>query len=231
MNFYWRFIQSFFCIATSLTEIIKEFNAKLKKKLILQRADFLSLKIKTVFQTLIEIFISALFLQYFNVKLLLYIEMNAFDYTISDIFTQKHLNDWKSTAYFSQKMISAEWDYQTHDRELLIIVKSFCHWKHYLKGLTHSVEILIDYSSLWSFMTTHKLLWRQVQWALSLFTYDFIITYWKDTLNSADSSSWRSNHQYKVKQKNEQKNVSVLHQMIFSTVTLISVEFKDNLLT
>ena len=49
MNFYWRFIQSFFCIAVSLTDIIKEFNAKLKKKLILWRADFLSLKIKTAF--------------------------------------------------------------------------------------------------------------------------------------------------------------------------------------
>ena len=49
VNFYWRFIQSFFCIAVSLTEITKEFNVKLKKKLILWKADFLSLKIKTVF--------------------------------------------------------------------------------------------------------------------------------------------------------------------------------------
>ena len=111
MNFYWRSIQSFFCIAVSLTEITKEFNVKLKKKFILQRADFLSSKIKTVFQTLIETFISASFLQHFNVRLFIYIETDASDYAIFDIFTQKHSDDWRSTAYFSQKMISAEWDY------------------------------------------------------------------------------------------------------------------------
>ena len=80
-------------------------------------------------------------------------------------------------------------------------------------------------------MTTHKLLQRQVWWALSLFTYDFVIIYWKNTLNSADDSLWRSDHQHKVKQENEQKNVLVLHQMLFLTVTLISVKFKDDFLT
>ena len=162
VNFYWRFIQSFFCIAASLTEITKEFNAKLKKKLILWRTDFLSSEIKTAFQTLIEIFISTLFLQYFNVRLLIHIKTDASDYAISDIFTQKHSDDWRSTVYFFWKMISVKWGFQTHDRELLTIVKSFCHWRHYLKEITHSVKVLTDHLSLQSFMTTHKLLWRQV---------------------------------------------------------------------
>ena len=46
-----------------------------------------------------------------------------------------------------------------------------------------------------------------------------------------NSSSQRSDHQCEAKQENEQKNASVLHQMLFSTVTLISVKFKDNFLT
>ena len=108
VNFYWRFIQSFSYIAASLTEITKEFNAKLKKKLILQRADFLSSEIKNIFQTLIETFISASFLQHFNVRLLIYIETDASDYAISDILTKKHSDNWRSTAYFSQKIIFAE---------------------------------------------------------------------------------------------------------------------------
>ena len=108
VNFYWRFIQSFSYIVTSLTEITKEFNVKLKKKLILWRADFLSLEVKTAFSTLIEIFISTLFLLHFNIKLLIYIEINASDYAISDTLIQKHSNNWRSTAYFSQKIISAE---------------------------------------------------------------------------------------------------------------------------
>ena len=134
VNFYWRFIQSFFYITAPLTETTKRSNAKLKKKLILWRSDFLSAEIKTAFRVLIEIFTSASFLQHFDVTLLIHIETDASDYAISDILTQKHLNGWRSTVYFSQKMISAEQDYKTHDRELLTIVESFCHWRYYLKG-------------------------------------------------------------------------------------------------
>ena len=89
VNFYWRFIQSFFCITASFTEITKEFNVKLKKKLILWKTDFLSLKTKTVFQVLIEAFTSTSFLQHFDIRLLIYLKTDASDYAISDILTQK----------------------------------------------------------------------------------------------------------------------------------------------
>ena len=46
-----------------------------------------------------------------------------------------------------------------------------------------------------------------------------------------NSSLQRSDHQHEAEQENEQKNISVLHQMLFLTITLISVKFKDNLLT
>lgn len=128
-------------------------------------------------------------------------------------------------------MISAEQKYETHNEELLTIVKSFHHWWHYLKGFTHSVEVLSNHFSLWSFMTTHKLLWRQIWWALTLSAYDFVIIYWKGHLNSADSSSQRPNHQHEAEQENQTENASVLQQILFSTVALISVKPRDDLLT
>ena len=89
MNFYWRFIQSFSHIAALLTEITKEFNVKLKKKLILCKTDFLFSETKTAFQVLIETFTSTSFLQHFDVKLLIHLKTDASDYAISDILTQK----------------------------------------------------------------------------------------------------------------------------------------------
>lgn len=136
---------------------------KLKKKLVLWKADFLPSEIKITFKVLIEAFISASFLQHFDVSLLIHIETDASDYAISDIFTQKHQNGWRLTAYFLQKMISAEQSCETYDKELLAIVESFCHWRHYLKELTYLMKVLTDHLNLWSFMTTYKLLWRQVQ--------------------------------------------------------------------
>ena len=70
-------------------KITKEFNVKLKKELILQKTDFLSLKTKTAFQVLIEAFTNALFLQHFDVRLLIYFKTDALNYAISDILTQK----------------------------------------------------------------------------------------------------------------------------------------------
>ena len=103
-------------------------------------------------------FITTLFLQHFNVVLSIHLETDASGYTISDILSQKHLNGWRVTAYFLQKMILMEQKYKTYNEELLAIVESFCHWQHYLKGFTHSVEVLLDHSSLQSFIMIYKLL-------------------------------------------------------------------------
>ena len=93
VNFYCRFIQGFLYIAAPLTETTQSFNIKLKKKLILQRAVFLSLETQTAFKFLMLTFIVTLFLQHFNVALLIHLETDAFRYTISGILLQKHLND------------------------------------------------------------------------------------------------------------------------------------------
>ena len=65
---------------------------KSKKKLILQRAGFLSLEAQTAFRFLMLTFITASFLQHFNVALLIHLETDASEYAISDILLQKHLN-------------------------------------------------------------------------------------------------------------------------------------------
>ncbi|SLM35631.1 gag polymerase env protein [Lasallia pustulata] len=127
-------------------------------------------------------------------------------------------------------MIPAERKYETHDGELLAIVESFRHWRHYLEGSTHPVEVLSDHSSLQSFMTTHKLLRRQVRWALSLSAYDFVITYRKGTLNPADGPSRRPDHQREADQEDQMEDASVLQRVLFPTVALILVEPRDNLL-
>ncbi|SLM35611.1 Ribonuclease H-like domain [Lasallia pustulata] len=79
-------------------------------------------------------------------------------------------------------------------------------------------------------MTTHKLSRRQVQWALSLSAYDFVITYRKGTLNPADGPSQRPDHQCEADQEDQMEDASVLQQVLFPTVALISVEPRDDLL-
>ncbi len=45
-------------------------------------------------------------------------------------------------------MILTETWYETHDGELLAIVKAFKTWKHYLEGCNYEVLMLTDHNNL-----------------------------------------------------------------------------------
>ena len=64
-------------------------------------------------------------------------------------------------AFWSQKMTSVEHHYETHNQELLTIVEAFKHWRHYLKGSAHPVEVLTDHNNLQGFMKVKALNSRQ----------------------------------------------------------------------
>ena len=61
---------------------------------------------------------------------------------------------WRLVAFYSKKMELAKRNYKTHDSKLLAIVKSFVHWRHYLEGSQHPIQVLSDYNNLKYFMET-----------------------------------------------------------------------------
>ena len=82
-------------------------------------------------------------------------------------------------------MIPAETRYETHDGNLLTIVKAFKTWQQYLEGCKHEVLILIDYNNLCRFMDTKSLSSRQVRWVQELSRYHFRIDYQQGKANEA----------------------------------------------
>ena len=82
-------------------------------------------------------------------------------------------------------MIPAETRYETHDQELLVIVKAFKNWRHYLKDCKYEVLVLTDHKNLRRFMNTKNLSPRQVRWAKELFRYHFRIDYPQGMANAA----------------------------------------------
>ncbi len=62
-------------------------------------------------------------------------------------------------------MQSAERNSETHDTELLVIVKGFKTGRHYLEGAAHTILILTDHNNLKKFMETTRLSVQQIQWA------------------------------------------------------------------
>ncbi len=60
-------------------------------------------------------------------------------------------------------MIDAGRNYKIYDAELFAIVESFFHWRHYVKQLYLTLEVLTGLSILRVFMSPYKLTQRQVR--------------------------------------------------------------------
>lgn len=78
-----------------------------KSKSISSRLVFLTLEARLAFNQLRQTFIKALILQYFDVECYIWIETNAFGYTISSVLNQliAEMGQWNSVAFFLKKMI------------------------------------------------------------------------------------------------------------------------------
>ncbi len=180
-------------------------------------------KARRFFQELVATFTPSPFLVQCDAKRPIKLETNASGYAISGILFQKQEAEWKVVAYFSRKMIDAERNYEIYNAELLAIVESFCHWRHYLEEPYHNVEVLTDHNNLRAFMSMHKLKRRQVRGALDLSTFDFRLVYRKRTLNLADGVSRQPDYQRNAEIEDSMTdNTTALQRMLFPTVAAVT---------
>ena len=70
-----------------------------------------------------------------------------------------------------------ELDYDTHDKELLVIFEAFHTWWHYLKGTAIPVNVVTDHKNLEYFLTSKVLTQQQVWWSEHLLQFNMIICF------------------------------------------------------
>ncbi|KAH9268441.1 hypothetical protein BASA84_000227 [Batrachochytrium salamandrivorans] len=125
------------------------------------------------------------------------VKPTASDYAISGILSQYDENEvLRPIAFYARQMNSAERNYEIYDKELLAVVESFKHWRHFLQGGLHAVTVLCDHKNLEYFMSTKKLTRRPSPLVSRLFRVRLTITHRSGKLNGrADPLSRR--HDYK----------------------------------
>jgi RNase H-like domain found in reverse transcriptase/Integrase zinc binding domain len=97
-------------------------------------------------------------------------------------------------AFWSRKLLPAEENYGAPDQEMLAIVKSVKHWRHYLKGVKHPIKVQSDHKNLETFLSTKALNLRQARWYITLSSYDLDFEHIKGFHNPADGPSRRPDY-------------------------------------
>jgi hypothetical protein len=182
-NYYRKFIQNYSGIAAPLTEVTKkdvgfQWGAEQQE----------------AFEMLKKWFTEAPMLRMYDPNQPTRVETDASDKALGAVLAQEcEDKQWRPVFYHSRKFDKHEVNYDVHDKELLAIVDALKQWEVQLKGAQHPFKVLSDHQNLSRFMTTKKLIGRQIRWAEMLADYDFTIQHRAGTLNgAADALSRRS---------------------------------------
>ena len=76
-------------------------------------------------------------------------ESDVSDYALTAILSiVNEDNEVHPVAFHSCTFTAAELNYDTYDKELLVIFEAFKIWQYYLEGLAYPINIVIDHKNL-----------------------------------------------------------------------------------
>ena len=182
-NFYRRFIEGYSKITLPITLLLRK-----------ARSFKWNPAAQDAFEQLKKAFTSGPILRHFDPMLPIVLHADSSGFALSGILSQPHDGHLHPVAFWSRKCSAAELNYDIFDREALAIVESMKHWRHYLEGSQHPIQIRTDHKNLETFMTTKILNRRQARWAEFLADYDFVLLPIPGTKNPADGPSRRPDY-------------------------------------
>src|SRR5258705_6023218 len=104
--------------------------------------------------------------------------MYASNFTTGAVLSQQQEDGlFHPIGFMSKSFSDTEWNYQIHDKEMLVIMHALEEWRHFLEGSDQKFEIHMDHKNLSYFQEAHKLNCCQAQWSLYLSRFDFILTH------------------------------------------------------
>jgi hypothetical protein len=91
-------------------------------------------------------------LRHLDLALEVIIEIDASNFAIGCILSQKYMGNLHLVAYHLRKMELAEKKDDIHDKELLVVVEVFKHCRPYCHGACFLNLVVTDYQNLYHFI-------------------------------------------------------------------------------
>ncbi|KAF8697266.1 hypothetical protein RHS03_07783, partial [Rhizoctonia solani] len=148
------------------------------------------------FQELKTLVTKALVLIHSNPELPYYLETDASGVAMGAILSQQGKdNRLHPVAYMSKSFSSAEDNYDTHNKELLAIIKALEEWRIFLEATDKPVQVFTDHRNLEYWMQARTFNQRHARWHIFLSDFNFEIHYCPGKqLGKPDALSRRSDY-------------------------------------
>ncbi|QRW20751.1 Retrotransposable element Tf2 protein [Rhizoctonia solani] len=168
VNYLWRFIPNFSSVAHPLHNLTK-------KETPWSWGDLE----ETVFHELKTLVTRSLVLIHSNPMLPYYLEMDASGVAMGAILSQQGPDNWlHPIAYMSKSFSGVEANYNTHNKELLAIIRALEEWRIFLEATDKPIQVFTDHWNLEQWMQQAQTFNRRhAQWCIFLSNFNFEIHY------------------------------------------------------
>ncbi|QRW18711.1 Retrotransposable element Tf2 protein [Rhizoctonia solani] len=113
-----------------------------------------------------------------NPNLPYYLETDASGVAMGAILSQRGPdNQLHPIAYMSKSFSGAEANYDTHDKELLAIIKALEEWRIFLEATEKPIQVFTDHRNLEYWMQARTFNRRHARWRIFLSNFNFEIHY------------------------------------------------------
>ncbi|KAF8759701.1 hypothetical protein RHS01_02244 [Rhizoctonia solani] len=107
-----------------------------------------------------------------------FLETDALGAALGSILSQRQEDGClHPLGFLSESFKGAEQNYDTHDKELLAIIRSFEYWRIFLEGTAHPITVFTDHCNLEYWKESRTFNQRHARWHLLLAGYNFQIVY------------------------------------------------------
>ncbi|QRW18646.1 Retrotransposable element Tf2 protein [Rhizoctonia solani] len=133
---------------------------------------------ETAFQELKVLVTKSPVLIHSNPELPYYLETDASGVAMGAILSQRGSdNRLHPIAYMSKSFSGAEGNYDTHDKELLAIIKALEEWRIFLEATNKPVQVFTDHCNLEYWMQARTFNQQHARWRVFLSDFNFEIHY------------------------------------------------------
>ena len=87
-----------------------------------------------------------------------FLQVDASAYATGAILSQQDdRGKHRAVGFLSKTFNEAEWNYDIHDRELLVVFQGLAHWRHLLLSSPHVTTVLTNHKNLEYYKEPHHI--------------------------------------------------------------------------